>query len=62
MESTGAPMAIQASQAVVDDAGMSDAFCHLGERLIKGKGIMPTYLYKVSKKENKKLHDGKVIA
>lgn len=47
MESTGFPMCIQASAAVVEDANMPDSFVSLGERSIKGKGIMTTHLFKV---------------
>ena len=47
MESTSFPMCIQASAAVVEDASMPDSFVPLGDRAIKGKGIMPTFLYKV---------------
>ena len=39
-------MAIQSSQAVVEDLGTQDAFASLGSRMIKGKGKMVTYLYK----------------
>ena len=47
MESTSFPLSVQVSQAVVDDAEMDDLFHPLGERNIKGKGLMPTYLVKV---------------
>ena len=49
MESTSVPMAVQVSQAVVDDMGTPDAFLALGERTIKGKGKMATFLLKVCK-------------
>lgn len=48
MESTSFPSAIQVSQAVVDAADKADTFHPLGARKIKGKGDMPTWLYKVT--------------
>lgn len=48
MESTSFPMAVQVSKAVADDTGAADIFQPLGERNIKGKGLMTTYLLKVS--------------
>ncbi|KAK9828691.1 hypothetical protein WJX72_001553 [[Myrmecia] bisecta] len=47
MESNGFPMCIHVSQAVVDDLQRPDAFAALGERQIKGKGKMYTYVAKV---------------
>ncbi|KAK9850452.1 hypothetical protein WJX84_008964 [Apatococcus fuscideae] len=47
MESTSFPMSAQLTEAAVQDAGTPDAFCSLGKRAIKGKGIMSTYLMKV---------------
>ena len=47
METTSFPLAIQVSQAVVDAANKPDQFHPLGARKIKGKGDMPTWLYKV---------------
>ncbi|KAK9789210.1 hypothetical protein WJX73_000342 [Symbiochloris irregularis] len=51
MESTGFPMAIQVSQAAMEDANQPQRFVALGERQIKGKGMMPTYLYKAGEWE-----------
>jgi len=48
MESNSFPMCIHVSQAVVDRCPARDQFISLGERQIKGKGIMVTSLYKVS--------------
>jgi len=48
MESNSFPMCIHVSQAVVDRYPARDQFVSLGERQIKGKGIMVTFLYKVS--------------
>ena len=47
MESTSFPMAVQLSAAAVADAANADRFSALGERMIKGKGIMSTFLLKV---------------
>ncbi|KAL0026791.1 hypothetical protein WJX77_001496 [Trebouxia sp. C0004] len=46
MESNSFPMCIHVSQAVVDCCPVRDQFVSLGERQIKGKGIMVTSLYK----------------
>ncbi|DBB18216.1 hypothetical protein WJX82_000391 [Trebouxia sp. C0006] len=46
MESNSFPMCIHVSQAVVDRCPARDQFISLGERQIKGKGIMVTSLYK----------------
>ncbi|KAK9794043.1 hypothetical protein WJX73_001341 [Symbiochloris irregularis] len=51
MESTSFPLAIQVSQAVVDAADKPDTFHPLGARKIKGKGDMPTWLYKAGEWE-----------
>jgi len=48
MESNSFPMCIHVSQAIVDRYPDRDQFVSLGERQIKGKGIMVTSLYKVS--------------
>ncbi|KAL3153016.1 Hexokinase-3 [Trebouxia sp. C0009 RCD-2024] len=47
MESNSFPMCIHVSEAVVDTSSQKDQFVCLGERSIKGKGIMVTSLYKV---------------
>ena len=48
MESNSFPMCIHVSEAVVDRYPVKDQFVCLGERQIKGKGIMVTSLYKVT--------------
>ncbi|KAK9826256.1 hypothetical protein WJX74_003071 [Apatococcus lobatus] len=48
MESTSFPMAVQLSAAAMKDAGAPDRFAALGERSIKGKGRMSTFLFKAS--------------
>lgn len=52
MESTGFPSCIQVSESFVSVAGHEsgnafDKFCEYGEREVKGKGAMTTYLVKV---------------
>ena len=47
MESNSFPMCIHVSEAVVDRSLNRDQFVCLGERQIKGKGIMTTSLFKV---------------
>lgn len=47
MESNSFPMCIHVSNAVVETSSQKDQFVCLGERSIKGKGIMVTSLYKV---------------
>ena len=47
MESNSFPMCIHVSDAVVERSSNKDQFVCLGERSIKGKGIMITSLYKV---------------
>ena len=48
MESTSFPMAIQLSAAAMKDTAAPDKFAALGERDIKGKGRMSTFLFKAS--------------
>ena len=47
MESSVFQMAVQDSQSVVDEVDTPENFHALGERNIKGKGTMTTYLMKV---------------
>ena len=47
MESNSFPMCIHVSDAVVQRSANKDQFVCLGERQIKGKGIMITSLFKV---------------
>lgn len=47
MESNSFPLCVHVSEAVVQKSTNKDQFVCLGERQIKGKGIMTTYLLKV---------------
>lgn len=47
MESNSFPLCVHVSEAVVQKSTDKDKFVCLGERQIKGKGIMTTYLLKV---------------
>ena len=47
MQSTGFPMAVQVSSAVVEAVDQGAAFHPLGERPVKGLGMVPTFLLKV---------------
>ena len=47
MESTSFPMSIQLSEAASQDLGMPDSVYPMGERFMKGKGMMVTFLAKV---------------
>lgn len=48
MESNSFPLCVHVSDAVVQKAAAADKFVCLGERQIKGKGIMVTSLLKAS--------------
>ena len=48
MESNSFPLCVHVSEAVVQKSTNKDQFVCLGERQIKGKGIMTTYLLRVS--------------
>ena len=47
MESNSFPMCIHVSNAVVETSSQKEKFVCLGERSIKGKGVMVTSLYNV---------------